>query len=529
MGKPQSPVPGDSENLPIIINNLINKICGIRETNHIMEVVISELIRNTNSDQGVISLVSPLKKSGLSTVIRAKDRNPDTIPYQVGDLISGWVLKNQMLLKVDDLDNDERFSDLNSDNGKYKSIICHPMAIRGEIIGLCTLIRNSQKGPFDDNHCRLAGILTSQSAQILANARLLEEQIKTNELLEISRRKLKEENLRLKSEIKSDFGFENIIGKSQKMKKVMTLISKFCGNDSPVLITGETGTGKELAVRAIHYNSKRKDKPLIVINCGFKTETLLESELFGHVRGSFTGATKDKVGLFKKANGGTIFLDEIGDAPLSVQVAILRVLQNGEIRPLGSTKTEIVDVRIISATNKNPKEEIADNRFREDLFYRLNTFNIELPPLRERKGDIPILVNYFLDKLRIKISREELSISPAALNVLLKHHWPGNIRQLENELERAAVMCDTDSIITVDDLSNELITSIRDYSESGVYKGRLREIVTKVESDVIKATLAEHEGNILQASKALGLTRKGLKNKMARYKIKIDYNKLLSG
>ncbi|MCP3683714.1 MAG: sigma-54-dependent Fis family transcriptional regulator [bacterium] len=518
----------DTLNELVVINNLINQICGIRETNHIMEVIIAELIKNTDADQGIISLVSPLEKNALSTVIRAQDKRSDTIPYHISDLVSGWVLKNNRILKIDDLDNDDRFSDLDSDNGKYKYIICTPMTVRGETIGLITLIRESAKKPFTDHHCRLVGILTSQSAHILTNAKLLEEQMRINRLLEVSQRKLEKENLRLKNEHKTGVEFESIISKSSKMKKVLTLVSKFSDNDAPVLITGETGTGKELIARALHHNSKRRQNQLVVINCSVKTETLLESELFGHVKGAFTGAIRDKIGLFKKADKSAIFLDEIGDAPLSTQAAILRVIQNGEVRPLGSTKTEIVDVRVLSATNKNLKEEISHDRFREDLFYRLNTFNIELPPLRDRRDDISVLINHFLEQFRIKNNRDKLSISPAALKVLLNYNWPGNIRQLENEMERASVICGLDGVISVADISNDILISTNQLSDSDNKHGRLKEIVARVESDIIRTTLIENEGNIQQTSRTLGLTRKGLKDKMTRYDIKIDYTKLLS-
>jgi len=505
-----------------IINNLINRICSIKETNHIMETIISELIKITDSDQGVINLLSTSKEDGLVTVIRDNEQNVDDLPFKVNDQISGWVLKNKRLIKIDDFANDERFTGFDNEIGQCKSILCCPMIVRDKILGLTTLIRSRVKAPFNDNHCRLVGILTSQSAQILSNAKLLEELASANELLKISQDKLKKENLRLNSELKASFGFENIIGKSLEMKKVLSLISKYCVTDSTVLITGETGTGKELIAKAIHYNSRRKDKNFVIKNCGVKTESLLESELFGHIRGSFTGAVKDKIGLFKEADGGTIFLDEIGDAPQATQVAILRVIQSGEIRPIGASKTEFVDVRVISATNKNLKEEIEKENFRQDLFYRLNTFLIELPALHRRKDDIPLLVNHFLDKLKIKIGRDKLSISQDALDVLMKYSWPGNIRQLENELERAAVVCGSDGCINVKNISPELIVSSDEYGDTGNYQGRLRDIVEKVEVDLITSTLAEYKGNIVQTSKALGVSRQGLKDKIARYKIDLD-------
>lgn len=503
------------------INNLIQTISKIRETNHIMSIVISELIKAVDADQGVINLVSQIKDGGLETVVRNIDRDEGSVPYKVNDQISGWVLKHKKVLKIDDLDSDDRFPELDSDNNKYCSIVSSPMVVRDDIIGLTTLIRGRVKGAFTDDHCRLIGIVASQSAQILSNASLLEELAEKNRMLEISSAKLKNENIKLKAEITSGHHFENIIGKAPSMKQALTLVSKFSLADSPVLITGDTGTGKELFAKAIHYNSGRKDRPFVIKNCGVKTETLLESELFGHVKGSFTGAISDRDGLFKEADKGTIFLDEIGDAPLSTQAAILRVIQNGEIRPIGASRTDHVDVRVISATNKDLKQAINDGVFREDLFYRLSTLTIEIPPLRDRKEDIPPLIDHFLKLLRIKTGRENLTISAGALETLINYDWPGNVRQLEHELERAAIVCGPDAEIDFNDLSTELVVASDIAYESREQSGKLRDIVEKVERDIIKTTLAEYKGNIMQSSKALGLTRKGLKDKISRYKIVI--------
>jgi transcriptional regulator with GAF, ATPase, and Fis domain len=506
-----------------IILNLINRICSIRETNHIMDIIISELISVTDSDQGVINLISAADRRQLSTVVRVVDRNENVIDRTIGDSIAGWVIKNRQLLCVENLDNDDRFKGLNSVGGIYQSMICSPMIVRGDLIGLITLVRNSSKSPYDADLCRLVGVIASQAGQVLSNAKLVEELAESNRLLEVSFDKLKDENMQLKTRVGMGAGFENIIGKSKPMKEVLTLTSKCSMNDSSVLITGETGTGKELIARAIHYNSERKDNSFVVINCSIKTETLLESELFGHVRGAFTGAVKNKVGLFKEADRGTIFLDEIGDAPLSTQAAILRVIQNGEIKPLGSTKTEIVNVRVISATNKNLSEEIKKKTFREDLYYRLATFHIELPPLRERRNDIPLLVNHYLKNLGIKLRREDFRVDPEALDVLINYSWPGNIRQLENEMERIAVTCDADGVIKIKDLSQEFFNADRSPVKWEKEDGDLKKIIENVEREVIKAALARNRGNISKTSESLGLTRKGLTNKISRYNIEIDF------
>jgi Nif-specific regulatory protein len=502
------------------INRVIDRICRVRETNHIMSIIISELIDFTSSDQGVINLISQYQKTEPVTVIRKKPPQSEGTQFKVDGLIVGWVLKHKRLLKIDDLDTDERFSGLSSEEGRLKSILCCPMIVRGEIIGITSLVKDAESGPFADDQSRLAGIIVSQSAPILGNSLLLEELARKNELLELSKKRLQDENIRLRLEIDSDLAFENIVGKSESMKNVLTLVSKFSSIDSPVLITGPTGTGKELIAKAIHYNSGRKDKPFVVKNCGVKTESLLEAELFGYVKGAFTGADRDKPGLFKEADGGTIFLDEIGDAPAATQVAILRVLESGELRPVGATRTEFVDVRIVSATNKDLKSEIEKGTFRQDLFYRLNTFVIDLPPLSQRRDDIPLLVNHFLNKLKVKLNWEKPSITPEALKLLTSCSWPGNVRQLENEIERASVVCGPDRPIGIADLSPELLDSIEERFGHIDFKGQLKTIVEKVEREVISGTLKENDGNIMRTSKILGLTRKGLRDKMARYGIK---------
>lgn len=498
-----------------LINSLLSRISQVRESNHVMSIILTELMRATEADQGIISLVSKSRKDELSTVVRGADSTPGTIPFLIDESISGWVLTNRRLLQVDNLDTDARFSALDSEDGRFGRIVCCPMTVGDEIIGLVTLVRSSRKQVFSEDDCRLTGILASQGAHLLANARLMEELARKNSLLEEAQQRLHDENAKLRTEVGRTYGFENIMGKSSAMKEILVLASKFAANDSPVLITGETGTGKELVASAIHYNSERRKKPFVVKNCGIKTESLLESELFGHVKGAFTGADRDKPGLFREADGGTIFLDEIGDAPLSTQAAILRVIQTGEIRAVGASKTERVDVRVVSATNKDLKEEIQKGTFRQDLFYRLNTFVIAIPPLRQRRDDIPPLVHYFLDKFRVKLNIPDLTITAPALDYLTRAQWPGNVRQLEHELERAAVVCGGDHVIDTDDFSPDLVTAPAGTGETP--KGYLRDVVERVERNMIGAALREHNGNLVRTSEALGLTRKGLKDKMTRY------------
>lgn len=503
-----------------VINSLISRICRVRESNHIMQIIITELVRFTDADHGVINLLAPSRTDELITVVRDNRPQKDGLPFRVDTLVSGLVLRDQVLVKIDDLDHDSRFPGLSSEGGQFKAIVCCPMVVRDEVIGLTTLVRGQEKGPFREDHCRLVGIVTSQSAQILSNALLLRELAQKNELLAISQRRLSEENLRLRSEVRSTFAFENIVARSESMRRILSLASRASVMDSPVLITGPTGTGKELLARAIHFQSERREKPFVVKNCSVKTETLLEAELFGHTKGAFTGADRDKPGLFKEADGGTIFLDEIGDAPASTQSAILRVLETGEIRPIGATRTEFVSVRVVSATNKNLADEIKQGNFRQDLYYRLNTFTFELPPLTERREDIPLLVHHFLQKLKIKLGNENLTVTPEGMDCLVKYSWPGNIRQLENELERAAITADYKGAIEISDLSPALRSNGALLPEVTEYRGRFREVIESTERRLILAALSDNKHNILHTARELGLTRKGLKDKMVRYGIK---------
>ncbi|MGC8719204.1 MAG: sigma 54-interacting transcriptional regulator [Thermodesulforhabdaceae bacterium] len=263
-------------------------------------------------------------------------------------------------------------------------------------------------------------------------------------------------NRELEEEVKSRYSFQNIIGKSQVMKKVFYIVEKIAPSRSTVLITGESGTGKELIAKAIHYQSPRRDKPFVSVNCGALPETLLESELFGHERGAFTGAVQQRKGRFELAHEGTLFLDEISEMPLHLQVKLLRVLQEMEFERVGGTQTVRVDVRIIAATNRDLKKEVAAGRFRSDLFYRLNVVNIHLPPLRERSEDIPLLVAHFLDKYGKEMGGgETFKVDREAMKCLMEYSWPGNVRELENVIERAMLLC-SNNVITLADLPLEV-------------------------------------------------------------------------
>ncbi len=255
----------------------------------------------------------------------------------------------------------------------------------------------------------------------------------------LDRRILARENLRLREEVKGRYSFSGLIGKSKKMRDVYTLIEKVAGSTANILIFGESGTGKELAAKAVHYNSPRRDKPFVAVNCGAIPETLMESELFGHKKGAFTGAVADRPGLFEQAEGGTLFLDEIGEVPLQLQAKLLRVIQEREFRRVGGAESMKADIRLVAASNRNLEEQVRDGSFREDLFYRLNVVQVRMPSLRERTEDIPLLIECFLKKYSGKAPNEEM-ITPAALKLLMAYPFPGNVRELENLVERCVVL-----------------------------------------------------------------------------------------
>ncbi len=317
---------------------------------------------------------------------------------------------------------------------------------------------------------------------------------------------LLKENLQLKKELYDRFRMEGIVGKSSKMQAAIEIMKKVSGSPATVLIIGESGTGKELIARAIHYNSPRSSKPFIALNCAAIPENLFESELFGYEPGAFTGAAARKIGLFEAANGGTLFLDEIGDMPLMMQSKLLRVLQDREIRRLGGKDPIKIDVRIITATNKDLVKELSKGGFREDLYYRLKVVTIQLPPLRERKEDIPALVEFFRTKYNSEFGKRIKGVDQPSLRALIEYSWPGNIRQLESVIERAVIMCDHDAI-SLKDIKSELGTSQPatlldfDLSDEGIN-------FEEFEKNLLKKAMAKSNGVVAKAAKLLGMSYK---------------------
>lgn len=315
---------------------------------------------------------------------------------------------------------------------------------------------------------------------------------------------------------KEERPFPEIIGKSPKMDGVFEVMSKVVKTESTVLISGETGTGKELVARAIHYNGPRKDGAFVAVNCSALTETLLETELFGHVKGSFTGAITEKKGLFEIADKGTFFMDEVGDISPNLQAKLLRVLQEGVIKKVGGTQDIKIDVRLIAATNRDLIKEVDRGAFRRDLYYRLSVIEINIPPLRERKEDIPILAEYFLTRFAQKVNKEIIEFSPSAMKLLMEYDWPGNVRELENEIERAVILSESQAI-SPDDLSERLRSGGIALKIEEIKTRSLKGVIGNYERKIIAEVLAEMRWNKTRVAELLGITRQALNKKIERY------------
>ena len=329
-----------------------------------------------------------------------------------------------------------------------------------------------------------------------------------------TQRQLFHENRLLRREINRQYNFSEIIGKSDAMQKVFDLVSKVADTDASVLIEGESGTGKELIARSLHFNSSRSDRPFLAVNCGALPESLLESELFGHTKGAFTGAVGDSKGLFRSAAGGTLFLDEIGEMPQVLQVKLLRALQEHEVTPVGSSVSQTFDARIIAATNKHLEDEVAEGRFREDLYYRLDVLQIRVPPLRDRREDIPLLVRHFTEKARRGNEKGPLNVAKEAMVALINYDWPGNVRELENAVERAGILANDE--IGPDDLPPKIASNA-----SGTYESRdtvsFRPTLEEIERRYVVEVLTSVDEDKARAADILGIDLSTLYRKLKRY------------
>ena len=371
------------------------------------------------------------------------DYSPVGNVHDIDDSHIGWVFKKQRPLLRHDLETERHFSsEYRAFKNGFRSLCALPLIIRGRSIGALTVASRTNRR-YEQSDADFLMEVANQVALAIDNMKSYEEIVAL-------KAKVEAENVYLQEEIKTEHNFEEIIGQSQPVRQLLRKLEQVAPTEATVLIQGETGTGKELLARAVHDSSRRKDRALVKVNCGSIPSGLVESELFGHEKGAFTGATQRRIGRFELANGGTIFLDEVAELPIDTQVKLLRVLQEGEFERVGSSETIKVDVRVIAATNRDPKEIVANGTFRSDLFYRLNVFPLEVPPLRDRKGDIPLLVNFFLSKFGKKLGKELHGVSQKAMESLTNYSWPGNVRELQNVVERAVILA-SGPIVHVDD------------------------------------------------------------------------------
>jgi len=431
--------------------------------------------------------------------------------YKLGEGIIGEVIRTGKSVEVPRISEEPRFLNRTATRGKKEggefSFICVPIKKGRQVIGALSVDKPYDPGYSLAEGKKLLAVVATMIAQHVINL----------ENIRMEKEKLEEENKRLQDELERKYGFSSIIGNSNKMREVFQMVSRVCASNATVILRGESGTGKELVANAIHYNSPRADRPFVKVNCAAIPENLIESELFGHEKGAFTGAVRQNRGKFEVAHKGTLFLDEIGSMNLDAQAKLLRVLQEKEFERVGGHQPIKTDVRVVAATNKNLEAAVEEGLFREDLYYRLCVFPVYLPPLRERKTDVSLLAEYFLEKYARENSRSIKRLSTPAIDMLMNYHWPGNVRELENCIERAVLMCDGGVLH-----SYHLPPTLQTGEQSDTLPSRtLEEAVAAVEQESLIDALKNTRGNVTQAAEMLDTTVRKFSYKAKKYGI--DY------
>jgi Nif-specific regulatory protein len=474
----------------IEINTLINS--NYTDATSLLTRIIESATRLTGGEASSLLLVNP-ENNKLYFEIALGSKGPEMKHFSLnmGEGIAGWVAEHNTSLIVNDVDDDKRFfSDIGKSIGfKTNSILAVPMRVKDTCVGVIELINKTDKKLFTEEDRQWLEIFATQAAIALQNAR--------------SYQRVQEQIYLLQDQIKVGKGYHTFIAESASIKSKMEIARKIARTNSSVLIQGESGVGKELFAEQIHLHSNRRDKPLIRVNCAALPEHLLESELFGHVKGAFTDAKSDRLGRFELADGGTLFLDEIGDIPVNLQAKLLRVIQHKVFEKVGSSEPTRVDVRILAATNKNLEEAIEAGEFRKDLYYRLNVLPFYVPSLRDRPEDIPALADFFLRKMNSETKKQIHGISSSAMEAMLSYQWPGNVRELENVIERSVVMCN-DKYIQKDDL---ILTSVPMSDEDQYSEKPLKEATTLFKRHFIRSVLEQHKWKQTDAAQALGIQR----------------------
>jgi Nif-specific regulatory protein len=492
--------------------DISSRLNSEKNFDQLLKLIADEAIKHVDAERATIFILD--KENGVLWAKVALGVE-ETIRFDARLGIAGAALIAGKPLVIEDAYKSPLFyPSIDSLTGFHtRNILSVPLRTpKQEIFGVFQVL-NKREGKFTTEDEHFVQALANHAAIALDNTQTFNE-------LEKREQKLREENDYLRKEVEERFTSRNILGTSSKISDVRALVNRTAETNVSVLITGENGTGKELSARAIHYMSGRRAKPFVAVNCAALPDTLVESELFGIEKGVATGVDR-RVGRIESANGGTLFLDEIGDLSLTAQAKLLRVLQEREVEWVGGRRPVPVDIRLVAATNKDLKEEIQQNRFRQDLFFRLNVIHVRMPALREIRTDIPLLAMYFLKKYSREIGREIEGFSADALKALTAYHWPGNIRELENEVKRAIVLA-TSHEIRVQDLSETILEErlLVPESESVTKPGEkqsLKDRVTNLEIQMIRDAMSQTEGDRRRAAKVLGLSHQGLLNKLKRY------------
>ena len=488
------------------LNRLAQAISSTLEVESILKIILQETMALTAAEQGSILSLMTQGERQMHTLFKSTPPGGQQLS-RLSDLVSGWVIKNGAPIMVDEITDDDRFREAKVWLSSVNAVLAMPMVVHSQVTGIIILTKTTRFTPED---LELMNIVANQCAQFLENAKRYQQ--------------VCQENLQLRREIEKHYGYHEIIGRSAAMAKVFALLERIIPGEARILIEGESGTGKELVARTIHHNGPRKEKKFVAVNCGALPETLLESELFGHVKGAFTGATSDRKGLFEAANGGTLFLDEIASTTSAFQSKLLRAIQEGEIKPVGAAESRQVNVRIIAATSGNLQARVAAGEFREDLYYRLNVITVDLPPLRARTDDIRLLAGHFLNKFSEKAqpAKRVRGFTAPAMRLLENYHWPGNIRELENVIERAVTLALPDDELISPELLPQSVVGIeflQGAAAIGQHRGKLKESLDRLERHLIWEALEKHAGNRTKAAKSLGITRPTLISKMKKYKL----------
>ncbi len=461
--------------------------------------VLKAMARHMGMLRGILTLLN--RESGQIFIEAAhglSTNQQERGKYRLGEGVTGKVVQTGQPAVVPRIAEEPLFLDRTGARRSLRkkdiSFICVPIKLGNEVIGALSADRLFSEEVSLEEDVRLMSIIASMIAQAVRLRQTAQEE----------RQVLLEENIRLQEELKDRFRPSNIIGNSKAMQAVYDLIAQVSKSEATVLIRGESGVGKELVAHAIHYNSLRAARPFVKVNCAALPEAVIESELFGHEKGAFTGAVTQRKGRFELASGGSIFLDEIGDLSHATQIKLLRVLQEREFERVGGTVTIKADIRVITATNRNLEELVANGTFRPDLYYRLNVFPIHVPPLRERRADVLLLADYFVEKYSRGSHKEVRRISTPAIDMLMSYHWPGNVRELENCIERAVLLSHSDVIH-----GYHLPPTLQTAEASGTaHSGTLRESLESLERDLIQDALKSSRGNRAKAARALGATER---------------------